>query len=126
VAPACPKEAGARADAAQLSRQPGGTGVPAGTRTATDDDVSTPPLLTCPELQTRITSPAAKPVEVLVPWGAGLPEVLASGTAQALTPTAKTTAVSARAEPRMRVSDLRATTSLSVPVQQRRQTDPQN
>ena len=79
----------------QPSRQPGGTGVPKGTRTATDDDVSTPPLLEVPDSHT-MTRPE-DPVSVgPLPPRAGPPE-LDRGTAQPTRPALNATATSATA-----------------------------
>jgi len=61
-APACPKKAGTDGRS-QARRHPGGTGVPAGTREATADDVETSPFVTVPDSQTTICSPLPGPLE---------------------------------------------------------------
>src|SRR5262249_35129068 len=65
-----------RRSAGQPSRHPGGTGVPAGTRTATADDVLTPPPLVVPDSHTSTTVPAPA---VAAPGRDGVPDGLERG-----------------------------------------------
>lgn len=91
--------------AGQPSRQPGGTGVPAGTRTATADDVSTPPLLEVPDSHT--TTRSVDPVRVVpLPPRAELPEP-DRGTAQAARPVLNATAPRASATRAGKNADVR-------------------
>jgi hypothetical protein len=97
-----------RRRAGQPSRQPGGTGVPAGTRTATADDVSTPPLLEVPDSHT--TTRSEDPVRVVpLPPRAELPEP-DRGTAQAARPVLNRTAPRASATGAGKNTDVRTMT----------------